>query len=216
MKRKCFMSKNIIDFALYLVQIISILIASISCYMSIKSLKFNRVKSKVDRIINIYSEFFASLPIDKLDQGYMLWPETAFSLVSELSTYDKTLMQCHNELKLLIFNETSIEALNLRKSIENARNLYRIFYEKLSLYVNSQDYRNDLAFAGKISKEKFHTEITPQSIAFNSSLRKFYAQQLEEAAGIKAVSQALENLKVALKDENFDIYFYDYLKKISS
>lgn len=210
------MPKNIIDFTLYLIQIMSILIASISCYMSIKSLKFNRIKSKVDRIINIYSKFFASLPIDKLDQGYMLWPETAFILVSELSTYDKTLMQCNNELKLLIFNETSIEALNLRKSFENARNLYRIFYEKLSLYVNSQDYRNDLALAAKISKEKFHTEITPQSIAFNSSLRKFYAQQLEEAAGIKAVSQALENLKVALKDENFDIYFYDYLKKISS
>ena len=166
------MSKNIIDFALYLVQIISILIASISCYMSIKSLKFNRVKSKVDRIINIYSEFFASLPIDKLDQGYMLWPETAFSLVSELSTYDKTLMQCHNELKLLIFNETSIEALNLRKSIENARNLYRIFYEKLSLYVNSQDYRNDLAFAGKNIKRKIPYRNYPSIHSFQFFITK--------------------------------------------
>ena len=210
------MDTNTINVISHLIQALSLLIASLSCFIALKALHFNKIQFKIDRLLNIYSKFLESSPSDKIDQGYILRPELAFLFVAELSTYDKTLMRCNNELKILTFNDDSKVAKNLRTSFENARNLYRTFYVKLSLYINSEYYKNDITNAEKLSNEKFHIEITPQSLAFNTPLRNFYAQQLEKTEGIRSVSQALENLKTALKDENFDAYFYAYLKELSS
>lgn len=204
---------EIANFICVFIQSVSTLL---SCYWIAKTFKSTNAQFRIDRITDIYRTFFECSPCDKLDQGFILFPKTAYILISELNVYNKTLMKCNNELRLLTFNDNSKEALNLRSAFSQAKIRYSTFYETLSLYINSEDYPRDINRIEKSVKCTFNITLTEQALVSNSSLRRFYAQNLESTEGIKNVSIALDNLKIALQDENFDIHFHNYLKKISS
>lgn len=168
---------------------------------------------KRQKLFEIYSSFLEINALFDIDKEHIYAPRWAKQLSQKSKGTRIKMAQARNQLNLLLLDETSADAVNLMKAVDAALDAYRKLDKTVRTYIYSSKYKIIIAKAlssvTNDSEEDYFSQF--QNV---EEINPLYFKDIDDKV-LKEILGLKEKYISAIDDKHFDVYFKNYLNKLS-
>ena len=158
-------------------------------------------------VYNIYSEFSSFECIRLIVDGDVFEPTRVWTVFNIFRAQALKLNKARDQLRLLLSNDKSLEAQNLKKAVEEGFDNFSILEYSLSTYLASDKYKTSIAQARK------ETGIDKTN-NFDDIKRKQFISIVTSSEEFRKIDDLMNKYLESTNDKNFGIYFNRYIEKL--